>query len=155
MKQEETKRKDPYLKPVILGGLFIALLSIVFAPGIFLWAGVGGYITVRLAIKITKEMLTINEGLLLGLLSGLLGGACLDILTMISFKTPENQRLLIRTLEKNWPQDIQLPPNFNEILPTIFLTTCAFIVLISVMFAVLGSYIGILISKRSKKANSI
>lgn len=142
--------KDPYLKPVIFGGLFITLLSIVFAPGIFLWASIGGYIAVRLANKITKEIIPIKDGLLMGLFSGIVGGTCLDILTFLSFKSSENQRLLIRNLEKNWPKEIAIP-DFKEILPTVFITTCIFIIIISIIFSILGGYIGSLISKRTKK----
>lgn len=150
-KQGLLKTKDPYLKPVLFGGLFITILSLIFAPGIFLWAAIGGYITVRLATKITKEVLTIMEGLLLGVFSGILGGTCLDILTVISFKSPDNQRLLNRTLQKNWPSDLPLPANFNEILPSIFFTTCVFIFIISVIFAAVGGYVGLLISKRKSE----
>ncbi|MBI3590023.1 MAG: hypothetical protein HY094_01430 [Candidatus Melainabacteria bacterium] len=146
--------KDPYLKPVIFGGLFITMLSVVFAPGIFLWAIVGGYITVRLAKKLTKETIPLLEGLLLGLFSGVIGGTCLDVLTVISFKSPENQQLLIRTLEKNWPREIHPPANFHDILPSIFVTTCIFVVLISILFASIGGYIGTVISKQTKKIDS-
>ena len=142
--------KDPYLKPVIFGGIFITLLSIIFAPGIFLWAGIGGYIAVRLANKITKEIIPVRDGLLMGLFSGIVGGSCLDILTLLSFKSPDNQRLLIRTLEKNWPKEIAVP-NFIEILPTVFITTCIFIIVISIIFGILGGYIGSVISKRTTK----
>ena len=145
--------KDPYLKPVIFGGLFITLLSIIFAPAIFLWAIIGGYITIRLASKITKEAISIIDGLFLGLFSGLIGGASLDVLTIISFNSPDNKRALIRVLEKNLPKDMQLQ-NLSDILPSIFLTTCIFIVIISVAFAILGSYIGFLLSKNAKKTEN-
>ena len=143
--------KDPYLKPVIFGGLFITILSIIFAPGIFLWASVGGYITVRIAFKVTKEAINHIEGILLGLFSGLIGGTLLDVLTLISFNAPENRRLIIRTLEKNWPKDVQLP-NLTEMLPAVFTTTCIIIIAISIVFSILGSYIGILICQRKKKS---
>ena len=143
--------KDPYLKPVIFGGIFITLLTVIFAPGIFLWAIVGGYITVRIAKKITKEIISILDGLLLGLFSGILGGTCIDLLAILSFKVPENQRILIRTLEKNWPKDMAIP-NFNELLPSIFLTTSIFVILITIIFATIGGYIGILISKKKEKS---
>lgn len=139
--------KDPFLKPVVLGGLFITFLSVIFAPGIFLWALIGGYITVRLANKITKEALSYLDVLLLGLFSGVLGGGGLDVITTLSFKVPENRHLLIKTLEKNWPKDMNIP-NFNEILPSVFLTTCVFIILISVLFAVIGAFIGLYISRK-------
>ncbi len=142
--------KDPYLKPVILGGLFITLLSVIFAPGIFLWALVGGYITVRLAFKVTKEAVKLLDGLLLGLFAGLVGGTSLDILTLISFNSSENKQLLIRTLQKNWPKDVQIP-NFNDILPTVFITTCFIIIIISITFSTIGSYIGVLLSQKNKK----
>lgn len=139
--------KDPFLKPVIFGGLFITLLSIIFAPGIFLWAAIGGYISVKLASKTTKEVISYTDGLLLGIFSGIIGGACLDILTVISFRVPENQRLLTKTLEKNWPKDMQLL-NFSEILPSILFTTCILIIFISVFFAVIGSLSGKILSKK-------
>lgn len=156
MSEEKEKRiyeavKDPFLKPVILSGIFITLLSIIFAPGIFLWAGIGGYIAVRLAFKITKEIINIKDGLILGLMSGLLGGTCLDIFTVISFKTPENQRILLKTLEKNLPNDLSSTVNINEILPSILLITSLLIIIISCLFSVIGSYIGVLVSKRNKK----
>lgn len=139
--------KDPFLKPVILGGLFIALLSVIFAPGIFLWALIGGYITVRISSKITKEVFSLVDILLLGTLSGIIGGTCLDVITTLSFKTPENRHSLILTLEKNWPKDMPVP-NFNDILPSIFLTTCIFIVVISIVFAIIGAFIGRYISEK-------
>jgi len=145
--------KDPYLKPVILGGLFITLLSVIFAPGIFLWASIGGYITVRLAFKVTKEVVKLLDGLLLGLFTGIIGGTSLDILTLISFNTSENKQLLVKTLKKNWPKDVQIP-NFNEILPTVFITTCFIIIIISIVFSTLGGYIGVLLSQKKKKTEA-
>lgn len=139
--------KDPYLKPVIFGGLFIALLSVIFAPGIFLWALIGGYVTVRISSKITKEVFSLVDILLLGTFSGIIGGTCLDVITTLSFKTPENRHSLILTLEKNWPKDMPVP-NFNDILPSIFLTTCIFIVVISIVFAIIGAFIGKYISEK-------
>ena len=47
--------KDPFLKPVILGALLTALLSLIFALGIILWAIIGGYVAVRLAYKLGKS----------------------------------------------------------------------------------------------------
>lgn len=143
--------KDPYLRPVIFGGLFITFLSIIFSLGIFLWAVIGGYIAVRLASKITKELISLTESLILGMLSGVVGGTCLDVLTVISFKDPDNKRSLIRTLESNWPKDIPLP-NFNANLSSIFFTTCIFIILITTIFAIIGGYLALYVSKR--KASS-
>ena len=142
--------KDPYLKPVIFGGLLITMLSVIFAPAIFLWAIIGGYVAVRIANKITKESISLIDSLFLGFFSGIIGGTSLDILTLLSFKSPDNQRLLIRTLEKNWPKEISSMPNFPEILPALFLTTSVFIIFITVLFAVIGSYGGVLISRRKK-----
>ena len=66
--------KDPYLKPVIFSGLLITLLTIIFAPGIFLWAIVGGYVAVRISNKFTKETpqcgVSTTDALLVGLFSG-------------------------------------------------------------------------------------
>ena len=146
--------KDPYLKPVIFGGLLITILSIIFAPAIFLWAIIGGYITVRIANKITREIISIRDSLFLGLFSGIIGGTCLDILTLVSFRSPDNQRMLIRTLEKNWPKEVNQIPNFPELLPALFLTTSIFIIVITVLFAVIGSYGGVLISRRKNKINN-
>ena len=143
--------KDPYLKPVIFGGLLITILSIIFAPAIFLWAIIGGYVTVRIANKITKEIVSIYDGLFLGLFSGIIGGACLDILTFISFRSSDNQRVLIRTLEKNWPKEAPPISNISELLPALFLTTSILVIIITVLFAVIGSYCGILISRRKNK----
>jgi len=142
---------DPYLKPVILGGLFIAILSIIFAPGIFIWAGVGGYIATRLVFKITKETIKYTEGLLTGLMSGLIGGTLLDIFTVISLKSPENERIIIRLLEKNLPKDVNVPQNFSQIFPSVMLTTCLIIITICALFAVIGGFIGVLISNKNKK----
>ena len=143
--------KDPYLKPVIFGGLLITMLSVIFAPAIFLWAIIGGYVTVRIANKITKEIVPIRDGIFLGLFSGIIGGACLDILTLISFKSSDNQRLLIRTLEKNWPKEMTQMPNLSELLPALFLTTSIFVIVITVLFAVIGGYGGVLISRCKNK----
>jgi len=87
---------------------------------------------------------------LLGLFAGLVGGTSLDILTLISFNSSENKQLLIRTLQKNWPKDVQIP-NFNDILPTVFITTCFIIIIISITFSTIGSYIGVLLSQKNKK----
>ena len=145
--------KDPYLKPVLCGGILITILSIIFAPGIFLWAIVGGYIAVRLSHKITKEVISFIDGLLLGIFSGMVGGSCLDIITVTSFKDPDNQRTLIRILEKNWPKDLP-QPNLKDILPSVFFTTCIFIIIVAVIFAIIGAYIGIIISRKSKPIKS-
>ncbi len=143
--------KDPYLKPVIFGGLLITMLSVIFAPAIFLWAIIGGYVAVRIANKITKEIISIRDGLFLGLFSGIIGGTCLNILTLVSFRSTDNQQMLIRTLEKNWPKEASQMPNFLELLPALFLATSAFAIIITVLFAVIGGYSGVLISRRKNK----
>lgn len=145
--------KDPYLKPVIFGGLLITVLSMIFAPAIFLWSIIGGYITTRLSHKITKELISLKDGLLLGALSGLVGGSCLDILTVFSFNDAENQRLLIRTLEKNWPKDLPLP-DFKEMLPSLLITACIVIIIAALLFSVIGSYIGMVISNKKQDNKS-
>ena len=149
--------KDPYFKPVIFSGLLITVLSIVFAPAIFLWALVGGYLAVRLAIKTAKHSaISVPDGAFLGLFSGLIGGACLDIITVISFNSFENRRLLIKTLEKNWPHDVQpLTNNIAEMLPAILTTTCLLVVVISTIFAILGAILGVVISRRRDKTHGV
>ena len=142
--------KDPFLKPVILSALLTVLLSLIFALGLILWAIIGGYVAVRLAYKTTKETISLIDCLLLGLFSGIVGATCLDMLTIVSFSSHDNQALLIRTMEKNWPKDIQAP-DFNTMLPSIFFTTCVIIFLITVASSVLGSYIGIFLSKKKDK----
>ena len=145
--------KDPYLKPVIFGGLLITMLSVIFAPAIFLWAVIGGYIAVRIANKVTKEIISLSDGLFLGMFSGIIGGSCMDILTLLSFRSADNQRMLIRTLEKNWPKEANPLPNFPELLPALFLITSIFVIIITVLFAVIGGYTGVLISRRKGKVN--
>ena len=143
--------KDPYLKPVIFGGLLITSLSIIFIPAIFLWAVIGGYVAVRLANKITKELMSTVDALFLGLFSGIIGGTCLDIFTFISFRSSDNQGLLIKTLEKNWPKEAAPMPNLVELLPALFLTTSIFVIIVTVMFSFVGAYAGILVSRRKNK----
>ncbi len=142
------KIKDPYLKPVIFGGLLTTLLSVIFAPGIFLWSIIGGYVTVRVSNRATGGIVSILDSLFLGLFSGILGGVCLDILTIVSFQSSESQRILIRTLKANWPKDTAPIPNFVDILPTLFLTTSILVVIITILFSIVGSYLGVLISRR-------
>ena len=146
--------KDPYLKPVIFGGLLITMLSIIFAPAIFLWAIIGGYVAVRIANKITKEVISTRDGLFLGLFSGIIGGTCLDILTLVSFRASDNQQMLIRTLEKNWPKEASQMPNFPELLPALFLTTSIVVIIITILFSLIGGYSGVLISRRKSKTNN-
>ena len=143
--------KDPYLKPVVFGGLLITILSVIFAPAIFLWAIIGGYVTVRIANKITKEIISVRDGLFLGLFSGIIGGTCLDILTLVSFRSNDNKQMLLRALEKNWPKEASQMPNFLELLPALFLITSIFAIIITILFAVIGGYSGVLISRRKKK----
>ena len=146
---------DPYLKPVIFGGLLITMLSVIFAPAIFLWAIIGGYIAVRVANNIIKEIISVSDGIFLGLFSGIIGGTCIDILTLVSFRSSENQHMLIRTLEKNWPKEASPMPNLPEILPTLFLVTGIFVIIIAILFAVIGGYCGVLISRRKNKIKKI
>ena len=142
--------KDPYLRPVIFSGLFIVLLTIIFSPGIFLWAGLGGYVTVRLSKKIAKELVSFVDGILLGLFTGIFSGTFLDILTVLSLKSPENAHIVVKLLEKNWPKGLAIP-DLKGMLPAILLTTCIFIAVIAVVFSILGGYIGVLISRKDKK----
>lgn len=139
--------KDPYLKPIVFSGLLITVLSLIFILGIFLWSIIGGYVAVRFASKITKELISFTDGILIGLFTGILGGTCLDLLTMISFYDGDSRQSLIRTLERNWPKDISMP-DINQSLNTLLLFSCLIIVLISVTFSVLGSYIAVLMSKK-------
>lgn len=148
--ESEKKLDDPYLKPIIFSGLFIALLSVVCPLGIFIWAAVGGYIGVKLAHKAIKEVLSLGDSLLIGLFSGIVSGTCLDVLAVISFLSQENKQTLLRMLKKNWPKDVKPMPDLNEILPTVFLTTSIFILLITVVFAVIGAAVGKYIIGRKK-----
>lgn len=140
--------KDPYLKPVILGGLVIALLSMIFAPGIFIWAIIGGYVAVRLSNKNIKELISYIDTLILGILTGITGGTLLDIFSAFSFYSVENKRLLITTLEKSWPKEMYPKPDFYEAFPSIFLITCIMIIIISILFAIIGAFAGLYISKK-------
>lgn len=142
---------DPFLKPVILGGLLISVLSIIFAPGIFLWAIVGGYITVRLSSKFTQETISKIDVLLLGLFSGIIGGTSLDMITALSFRSPENRQSLIRIIEKSWPKELSPISNLQELLPSLFFSTCIFIIFVTVLFSIVGAFIGLFISKKAKK----
>jgi MFS family permease len=145
--------KDPYLKPVIFGGLFIALLTIVFALGLFLWAIVGGYVAVRIATKTTKEIMTFTDSVLIGLFTGIVGSVCIDLLMVISFSSVDNQKSLIRVLEKNWPKDVQPIPNLNEILPTVFITSSVLVIFIGIFFSVIGACIAMFITNKKNKKN--
>ena len=150
LKNKKKVFKDPYLKPVIFGGLTTTLLSIIFAPGIFLWSIIGGYVAVRLTNKLTKEIVSTVDSLLLGLFSGIIGASCLNLVTVISFNNADNQRILIRTLEKNWPKDIPIP-EISNLLPKILLITSILIVIVAVLFSIIGSYIGLFLTKNKKK----
>ena len=134
--------KDPFLKPVIFGGLIITMLSIIFAPAIFLWSVIGGFIAIRMVSKLSEEVASILDSVLVGLFTGVIGGTCINILAVLSFRDPENKRALIQTLEKNWPPDMTPMPNFAETLTSILFTTCLLIIGICVAFSILGSFIG-------------
>lgn len=143
--------KDPYLKPIIFGGLTTTLLSIIFAPGIFLWSIIGGYSTIRVINKTSKEIVTILDSILIGIFSGIIGGTCLNILTVITFKDPENKRLLISTLTKSWPKDMQPIPNFYDSFGQILISTCGLILLVCVLFSIIGTWIGYITNKKQKE----
>jgi len=150
-KEKNTLTKDPFFKPVILGGLTLACLSFIFAPAIFIWATLGGYVAVRLTYKTTKEVISLFDTLLVGLFTGIVGATFINLVTVISFNNGEKRRLLIETLEKNWPSDMASIPNFSDVLPSIFFTASIFVVLISIAFALLGAYIGLQLTKKKLK----
>ena len=157
-KQKDNKKKeliDPYLKPVIIGGLFNTILSMIFAPGIFIWSALSGYIAVITAYNLTRKLIPTIDGVLIGVFTGIFGGTFLDVLTIISLKTPENQRLIIRTLEKNWPKELSIPANLNEILPSVFITTSILIILVSIICAVVGSCLGMMITRKKKEREEL
>lgn len=133
---------DPYLKPIILGGLLISILSIICPLGAFIWSGIGGYIAIKLAHRTTKELLVLSDTLLIGLFAGIVSGISLDVLAVVSFLSDDNKETLLRMLKKNWPKDVKPMPDLNEILPTVFLTTSIFILLITIVFSIIGSLIG-------------
>lgn len=137
--------KDPYLKPIVFAGLLISILSIICPLGIFIWSGVGGYIAIKLAHRTTKELLVLTDSLLIGLFAGVVSGTSLDVLAVVSFLSDDNKQTLLRMLKKNWPKDVKPMPDLNEILPTVFLTTSIFILLITIVFSVIGSLIGMYI----------
>lgn len=146
--------KDPYLKPIIFSGLLITVLSIICPLGVFIWSGVGGYLAVKLAQRVIKESLILTDSLLIGLFSGVVSGTSLDVLAVISFMSEDNKQTLLRMLKRNWPKDVKPVPDLNEILPTVFLTTSIFILLITVIFSIIGSLIGMYIvnKKNTNKA---
>lgn len=143
--------KDPYLKPVIFGGLIIAFLSMLLPPAIFVWSTAGGFIAHKLALKFSKEKITAFDCLLISTFSGVLGGACIDVITALSFRLPENQELLIKTIEKNWPASTPKIDNLSQLLPSIFITTCILIVIITIIFSILGGYLSFFLNKKKMK----
>ncbi len=145
--------KDPYLKPVIFSGLFVTLLTTIFALGLPLWAGIGGYITVKLAYKLTKESVALMDSILLGLFSGAVGGTCIDLLTVLSLSSNDNRRYLISILKKNWPSDIQPIPDINQILPTLLLTTSVLILFMCILFSIIGAYFGNIVINKTINDN--
>lgn len=144
--------KDPYLKPVILGGMLIVILTIIFAPGIFIWAILGGYLSFNLAKKINKDSISLLECFLIGLFTGIIGGISLDLISAISFNSPESQKLLVDIIKTKWPSELPLP-NIKEILPMVYALSSILILVISIIFSMIGSYVGLIISK--KKHNHI
>ncbi len=136
---------DPYLKPVIFGGLLISILSVICPLGIFIWSGVGGYVAAKLVHRVTKELLLLTDSLLVGLFVGIVSGTSLDVLAIVSFSSDDNKQTLVRMLKKNWPKDVKPIPDLNEMLPAVFLTTSVFILLITILFSIIGSLVGMYI----------
>ena len=112
---------------------------------------VGGYIAVRMSSKILNTSISNLDSTLIGLFSGLFGGACVNIIIVLSFNNSENKRGLISVLEKNWPLDMQPIPNFSEILPLILLSTCLVILIVTILFSIVGSLIAQVVYKKKFK----
>lgn len=68
----ETKR----LKPAVIGGLIVAVLSLVpyVSIGFILWALLGGAIAAKLLVNKSPTRLTAKDGARIGIFAGLIGG---------------------------------------------------------------------------------
>ena len=151
MDTSQTKIKDPYLKPVLVSGLLIVFLSVLCSPAIFLWALIAGFLAVRLAQKVSKDMVSLLDAVLLGLFSGLVGGALLNLIIVFTFSSFESQRLLVSMIEKNWPNDITQMPNVQELIPTLLLFISLLVFIISSVLSALGGLLGVTVKIRANK----
>ena len=147
----QTKIQDPYLKPVLISGLLIVFLSVLFSPAIFLWALIAGFLAVRLAQKKSKDLLPLMDAVLLGLFSGLVGGALLNLIIVFTFSSFDSQRLLVSMIEKNWPSDMVKVPNIQELIPSLLLFVSLLVFLISSLLSALGGLLGVVIKNRANQ----
>lgn len=140
--------KDPYFIPVILGGLIIPFLTLVFPISIFLWAGLGGYVAVRVSHKNTKQILSLLDSTLIGLFSGIVGGTATSIIFFMSSRDLDTKRLFMDILKQNWPPDLAMPANVSELFPMVIITSSLLILLICIVFSIVGALIGYKINKK-------
>ena len=147
----QTKTQDPYLKPVLISGLLIVFLSVLFSPAIFLWALIAGFLADRLAQKKSKDLLPLMDAVLLGLFSGLVGGALLNLIIVFTFSSFDSQRLLVSMIEKNWPSDMVKVPNIQELIPSLLLFVSLLVFLISSLLSALGGLLGVVIKNRANQ----
>ena len=145
-------------QPVLLGGLFIGVLSAlpVINAGnccCCLWIVAGGVLTVYLRQQNMPGQIDAAEGALLGLVAGLVGGIIAAVLSIPiqMLLGPFQQDLLNRVLAGN--ED--LPPEMRDVLQrataggAIRAVTMLVNVVISTVFGLLGGLLGVAIFKRS------
>jgi hypothetical protein len=144
-------------QPVLLGGLFIGVLSalpVVNAGNCCccLWVIAGGVLAVYLRQQSFSGPLTAAEGALVGLLAGLAGGVIAALLSipLHMMLGSMQQEWMNRILESN--QDI--PPEAREMVQRMTggaaLTIGAiFNVIISTIFGMLGGLLGVAIFKKN------
>ena len=146
------------LQPILLGGLFIGVLSALPVISIgnccCLWITGGGVLTVYLAQQNTAQSIRPGRGFVLGLMAGIAGAFVwlFAAIVLDAFIAPLQERMIDEMLRN--AQD--MPPNAREMIemvagrassPTRFVVGFAF-QLCGALFAGLGGLLGAMMFRR-------
>ncbi len=150
------------LQPVLLGGVFIGVLSALPVIGIAncccLWVIGGGALAAYLVQQNQPTAITIADGAVVGLLAGLVGGIIWSLLSiplemaMRQFTAPFVERMV--------RSNGDMPPQMQQFFESMtrggaasvlvhVIRICVF-VLVSTVFAMLGGILGAAIFKKGK-----
>ena len=145
------------LQPVLLGGLFIGVLSAlpVINAGnccCCLWVVAGGVLAVYLRQQSFPEQITSAEGALVGLLAGLVGGIIAAVLSIPI-------QMMLGPLQQEWINRIlagneDIPPDVRDMMQraasggAMRAASALINIVFSVIFGLLGGLLGVAIFKR-------
>jgi hypothetical protein len=162
--------QEPMLKPALIGGVILGILSALPIVGLFncfccAWIIGGGVLAAYLYVKDSSVPVTMGRGVALGLLTGIIGTIVYALFSIPLFlfgpgtNFMEHMRQSLERMPNVPPETLQMLQSFyarGGMGAFIYAMIIIFMLIVSSLFGMLGGVIGVaLFEKRKRGALSI